>query len=146
MRIIFMAVALLMIVYLYPMLITDTLTTGTEDSIPFSTKQSTEQDFYKWQDREGVWHYSDEPHDSEVVEVITVDTKTNLIQGLHSKKLTDAAGEKSLGLESSKPVTSVSNKPTDETTNRIKKILDEAREVQTLMDMRNEKIKQATTN
>lgn len=38
---------------------------------------------YKWKDKDGQWHYSDEPpKDQSTVEQITVSNKTNIIQSL----------------------------------------------------------------
>lgn len=47
---------------------------------------TSKQSFYKWQDADGSWHYSDTPRAEGRVETVTVDTEANLIQGLREEK------------------------------------------------------------
>ena len=47
---------------------------------------TSQQSFYKWQDEDGSWHYSDTPRAQGNVETVTVNTNTNLIQGLREEK------------------------------------------------------------
>jgi len=57
------------------------------DSVEEKTDGLTsQQSFYKWQDEDGSWHYSDTPRAQGNVETVTVNTNTNLIQGLRGEK------------------------------------------------------------
>lgn len=47
---------------------------------------NSSQSFYKWQDENGTWHYSDQPQEGQNIETVTVNTNTNLIQGLRSEQ------------------------------------------------------------
>lgn len=47
---------------------------------------NSSQSFYKWQDENGTWHYSDQPQEGQNIETVTVNTNANLIQGLRAEK------------------------------------------------------------
>jgi hypothetical protein len=47
---------------------------------------NSSQSFYKWQDENGTWHYSDQPQEGQNIETVTVNTNANLIQGLRVEK------------------------------------------------------------
>tara|TARA_R110002072_G_scaffold140765_9_gene285259 strand:- start:21679 stop:22182 length:504 start_codon:yes stop_codon:yes gene_type:complete len=48
-----------------------------------SLSPSSNQTYYKWQDDQGQWHYSDQPPtSSNTVSTLQVDTNTNIIQSL----------------------------------------------------------------
>lgn len=56
-----------------------------KDKQKFSNVSSS-QTFYKWQDEDGRWHYSDKEFAAVGSEKVKVDPEANLIQGLRSKK------------------------------------------------------------
>lgn len=64
--------------------IPDKFLPGSSSSISApSALSSPNQTFYKWQDKQGQWHYGDQPPvESATVSTLQVDTNTNIIQSL----------------------------------------------------------------
>ena len=116
--------------------------TDSENSQSNEFSSMSTQSFYKWQDEAGTWHYSDQPQAGQKIETVTVNTNTNLIQGLRIEKkkeqvdVADKAPEKVETPSIPLPMTV----PLD----KVSKILDDANNIQQLMDSRNDKIEQAT--
>ena len=102
----------------------------------------TNQSFYKWQDEEGTWHYSDQPQAGEKNETVTVNTNTNLIQGLRidKKKETTAVAKKMPEKAETPSIPLPMTVPLD----KVSKMLDDANNIQQLMDNRSDQIEQAT--
>jgi hypothetical protein len=98
------------------------------------SSSSNSQSFYKWQDDDGTWHYSDKPPAEKNIETVTVNTNTNLIQGLRVvKKNEQPIIEKNLQPK-------VKNSPMTFPIEKISKILEDANNIQQLMDNRNKKM------
>lgn len=116
--------------------------TNSQGTKSHDSRSMTNQSFYKWQDEEGTWHYSDQPQAGEKNETVTVNTNTNLIQGLRidkkketiavAKKIPEKAETPSIPLPMTVPLDQVS------------KMLDDANNIQQLMDNRSDQIEQAT--
>ena len=116
-----------------------TSSTGSQNN---ESSISTSQSFYKWQDDDGTWHYSDQPQVGKNIETVTVNTNTNLIQGLRvEKKKEQAVLEKN-----PEPKVESSSIPLPMTVplEKVTKMLEDASNIQQLMDSRNQKIEQAT--
>jgi hypothetical protein len=108
------------------------------------SSSSTSQSFYKWQDDDGTWHYSDKPPAKKNIETVTVNINTNLMQGLRVvKKKEQSIIEKKLQSKvENAPIALSMTVPIE----KISKILEDANNIQQLMDNRNKKIEQATLN
>jgi hypothetical protein len=108
------------------------------------SSSSTTQSFYKWQDDDGMWHYSDKPPAGKNIETVSVNTNTNLIQGLRVvKKNEQPLIEKKSQLKvENAPMALPMTVPIE----KISKILEDANNIQQLMDNRNKQIEQATLN
>lgn len=100
------------------------------------------QSFYKWQSEDGTWHYSDQPQEGQKIETVTVNTNTNLIQGLRvEKKQEQEYEEKKPEPEVKAPAMSL---PMTVPLEKVSKMLEDASNMQQVMDDRNKKIEQAT--
>jgi hypothetical protein len=103
---------------------------------------NTKQSFYKWQDDNGNWHYSDQPQVGKNTETITVNTNTNLIQGLRAEKEdVKVVEEKKLEAKEEAPSLSL---PMTVPLEKVSKMLDDANNMQEIMDNRNKQIEQAS--
>jgi hypothetical protein len=122
----------------------DWFSTSSTGSHNNESSSSTSQSFYKWQDDDGTWHYSDKPPAEKNIETVTVNTNTNLIQGLRVvKKNEQPIIEKNL---QPKVENSPMALPMTVPIEKISQILEDANNIQQLMDNRNKKIEQATLN
>ena len=119
----------------------DYFTSSPKESTTSPIGVTSMQSFYKWQDENGTWHYSDQPQAGQNIETVTVDTNVNLIQGLkiekkkedHVRQVPKQAAElPSIPLPMTVPLEKVS------------KMLDDANNIQQLMDDRTDQIDQAT--
>lgn len=154
-RFIFIMLALLAIAFAGPMLIKKPDGTpfmeipfaekSLESSRSFSVSGNT-QSFYKWQDESGAWHYSDTPPEGKVVETITVDTNTNLIQGLKIEKPDDKniISEFDVKDDSVKEKSSDIPLPMTVPLEKVTDMLKDAHNIQNVMDNRAKQIEQAT--
>lgn len=99
------------------------------------------QSFYKWQDENGSWHYSDQPQAGQNIETVTVDTNVNLIQGLKVEKKKEYAVAKT-----NKPAAEMPSVPLPMTVplDKVTQMLDDANNIQQLMDDRTDQIERAT--
>lgn len=112
----------------------------------FNTDSNPEQSFYKWQDDDGTWHYSDQAPADRSSKTVTVNTNTNLIQGLRAGKAT------------TNTVTNVSSVPKNASSNstmpsiplpmtipveKLHKVIEDAHNIQNIMDNR---VKQLEVN
>jgi hypothetical protein len=121
-----------------PMDFLSTNSTGSKNNEPSNI---THQSFYKWQDDDGTWHYSDQPQAGKNIETVTVNTNTNLIQGLRREKNKELAViEKK---SESKTESLAMPLPMTVPIEKISKMLQNANNIQQLMDDRNQQIEQA---
>lgn len=115
-----------------------------DSSIGFSANGSS-QSFYKWQDDDGSWHYSDEAPAGKTVETVTVNTNTNLIQGLKTEKdqvdKTDRVSEikNNTAVEETSAIPLPMTVPIEKVTDMLK----DAHNIQHIMDSRSKQIDQA---
>lgn len=101
---------------------------------------NSSQSFYKWQDENGTWHYSDQPQAGQNIETVTVNTNTNLIQGLRMEKEEKEPEEKK---QEAKEETSSIPLPMTVPFEKVSEMLDDANNLQQVMDNRNKNIEQA---
>jgi hypothetical protein len=121
-----------------PMNFLSTNSTGSKNNEP---SNMTRQSFYKWQDDDGTWHYSDQPQARKNIETVTVNTNTNLIHGLRREKNKELAViEKK---SESKTESSAMPLPMTVPIEKISKMLQNDNNIQQLMDDRNQQIEQA---
>jgi hypothetical protein len=148
-RPIFIMIALVAIAFAGPMLMKK------PDGTPFmeapwessnkssdSSSVNTSQSFYKWQDEDGTWHYSDQPAAGQTIETVTVNTNTNLIQGLRIEKKEEKEAEKKQ--EPAKADVPSIPLPMTVPLEKVSKMLEDASNMQQIMDDRKNKIDQAT--
>jgi hypothetical protein len=122
----------------------DWFSTSTTSSHNNESSSSTIQSFYKWQDDDGTWHYADKPPAGKNIETVTVNTHTNLLQGLRvDKKKEQTVLEKTpeVQVESSSIAL-----PMTVPIEKVLKLVEDANNVQQLVDDRNKKIEHATLN
>lgn len=112
-------------------------------------KAFNEDVFYKWKGEDGTWNYADEPssegHDSEVIKVRT---DTNLIQGLkpdenmggEANKEYDVAPSQNANSQESSSMPAPITVPLE----KVHQMIKDAKDVQGLMNSREEDIKRAT--
>lgn len=100
------------------------------------SSSKTQHVFYKWQDDDGRWHMGDEPPDGVVLHAINVDTAANILQPVAapSGKSPSAAKQPSPGLSLPSPLTI---QPA-----QVKTLLQDAHNVQELMNERSQQIMQ----
>jgi hypothetical protein len=122
-----------------PLDLFSTSSTGSQNN---ESSINTTQSFYKWQDDDGTWHYSDQPQAGENIETVTVNTNANLIQGLRiEKKKEQVIVEKK---PEAKAESSAIGLPMTVPLEKVSKMLEDANNMQQLMDNRNKQIEQAT--
>jgi hypothetical protein len=122
----------------------DWFSTSSTSSNNNESSSNTTQSFYKWQNDSGTWHYSDKPPVGKNTETVTVNTNTNLIKGLRvdKKKEQPVIEKNSQPQVESSPVALPMKVPIE----KISKILEDANNIQQIMDNRHEQIEQATLN
>lgn len=122
-----------------PLDLFSTSSTGSQNN---ESSLNTSQSFYKWQDDEGTWHYSDQPQAGKNIETVTVNTNANLIQGLRiEKKKEQVIVEKKSEPKAESPAIGL---PMTVPLDKVSKMLEDANNMQQLMDNRNKQIEQAT--
>ena len=104
---------------------------------------NSSQTFYKWRGEDGTWHYSDQPQPGQNIETVTVNTNTNLIQGLRIEKEEEKEPEKIKGEAKAKEETSSIPLPMTVPFEKVSKMLEDANNMQQVMDNRNKKIERA---
>jgi len=107
----------------------------TSDQTPTSLPSTSSQKFYKWQDKQGTWHYGDTPPKNDPnFSTIEVDSNTNVIKSFPMPSKED------------QPATLNAPKMTNQTDipasnilslDRAMNVLNDAQKVQGLMDNRN---------
>jgi hypothetical protein len=120
----------------------DLFSTSSTGSQKNESSSLTTQSFYKWQDEDGTWHYSDQPQAGQKIETVTVNTNANLIQGLRLEK------KKEQVVEEKKPApkaeSSALSLPMTVPMEKVSKMLEDAANMQQVMDNRTKQIEQAT--
>ncbi|MFE8071188.1 DUF4124 domain-containing protein [Marinobacteraceae bacterium S3BR75-40.1] len=103
-----------------------------ESLVPAPVTDSGPDVFYKWQDAQGSWHYSDTPPENIQADAITVDPNTNLVPG-HP-----VAAEEGTGNEVPAPL-SAGEEPATElmpTPDRVKKLIEDAKQARDTLEQR----------
>lgn len=97
---------------------------------------------YRWQAPDGSWRFSDKPpQQTEVqggVETVYVDPNTNMIEGLPSKPVVEPSAEAGDDGAGFIPL------PMTVAPGQVQKMMDDARNIQTLMDERSQALEQMT--
>lgn len=110
------------------------------DKQEFSNITSS-QTFYKWQDENGQWHYSDKEFAAVNSEKVKVDTESNLIQGLRSKDEED----KEEGKEKSF-VSKVTTLPVSVSPEKVKDVFEDAEAARNAPQERLKQLEQMLNN
>lgn len=98
--------------------------------------EKTRQQYQKWQDEKGVWHFGDSVPEGVVTEVVNVDTAANVIRSIKLAKNEDPEQPtKSKSAGSSLPF------PATVSPDKVGEMMDDARNVQTLLDDRAAQLK-----
>ncbi len=103
---------------------------------------NSSQSFYKWQDENGTWHYSDQPQEGQNIETVTVNTNANLIQGLRVEKEEKIKDPKN-DVEEQNNSASIPL-PMTVPFEEVSKMLEDANNLQQVMDDRKKAIDNAT--
>jgi len=121
-----------------PLDLFSTSSTGSQNN---EMSVNTTQSFYKWQDEDGTWHYSDQPGEGQEIETVTVNTNTNLIQGLRTVKKKEIVEEKKPEPKAEAPRLSL---PMTVPMEKVSKMMNDASNMQQVMDNRTKQIEKAT--
>ncbi|MEH6449345.1 MAG: DUF4124 domain-containing protein [Oleispira sp.] len=120
----------------------DLFSTSSTGSQKNESSSHTTQSFYKWQDEDGSWHYSDQPQAGKKIETVTVNTNANLIQGLRIEKKKELVVEEKK--TEPKAESSALSLPMTVPMEKVSKMLEDAANMQQVMDNRTKQIEQAT--
>ncbi len=90
---------------------------------------------YRWQDKNGHWHLSDQPPAGEPFDTVNVDPNTNLIQGVSSEP--DAQDE-----DPQKSVSAPIPSPLTISPGKVQKLIEDAKNVQELANERERQLQQ----
>lgn len=98
---------------------------------------------YKWQDKDGQWHYSDAPPTgNEAIQIIEVSNRTNIIQSLPPEDMEDpqkkATAPKDAKARDNPPA--ITENPL--TLDNLRNIMQETQAVKELMEQRNRELEQ----
>lgn len=119
----------------------DLFSMGSKNNGNDSASINGSQSFYKWQGEDGTWHYSDQPQEGKNIETVTVNTNTNLIQGLRVEKKEVQVPQKNA--EEKQNVASIPV-PMTVPFEKVSKMLEDANNLQQVMDDRKTTIDSAT--
>lgn len=106
-------------------------------------KAFNEETFYKWKGEDGTWNYADEPDSGGYdAEVIKVRTDTNIIKGIKIGKEDGSVTDKELNSapEESSSIPAPITVPLE----KVHQMIKDAKDVQGLINSREEDIKRAT--
>jgi hypothetical protein len=120
----------------------DLLSMDSKESGTVSSSINSNQSFYKWQEEDGTWHYSDQPQEGKSIETVTVNTNVNLIQGLRVEKEDKIEGAKKK--EDTQKESSPISLPMTVPFEKVSKMLEDANNLQQVMDNRKKTIDNAT--
>jgi hypothetical protein len=93
---------------------------------------------YKWKDKDGVWHFSDKPHDHETNEKLTYNPNANIIQSLAKKEEEPEAEVKAVPIEPEPTSPGLTTVPLDQ----VPELMDQAKQYQDMVDQRNKMMEQ----
>jgi hypothetical protein len=112
-----------------------------DDKQELLSTEDTRQTYYKWQDKDGVWHFGDEVPEGITAQAVDIDTAANVIQ---SVKLPDKDSEADSGKKpQQEPAAPLPGLPMTVNPADIPKLLDDAKGVQALVDQHKKEIDQA---
>ena len=113
----------------------DLLSSFTPDIL---STNDTRQIFYKWQDVKGTWHFGDTPPKGTTAIEVSVDTAANVLRPVAAPEAPAADTKTSTGASSIVPLPMTVNPA------QIGKLIDDAKNVQHLMDDRVKSVDAAT--
>lgn len=105
---------------------------------PVISSEETRQTYYKWKDENGRWHMGDEVPEGAEVTAVEIDTAANIIQSI--KTPAKAAEEKE---EVEQPSAVMPGIPMTVNPKDVGKLIDDAKNIQTLLDERNQRMENA---
>lgn len=108
---------------------------GPEQPIDILSSEKTRQQYMKWQDENGVWHFGDEVPEGVTPQVVSVDTAANVIR---SVKLPEKESENDQ--QHSDPATPSVPLPMTVAPEQISQMMDDAANVQQLMNDRTKQL------
>ncbi len=113
-----------------------------DDKQELLSTEDTRQTYYKWQDKNGVWHFGDEVLEGVTAQAVDIDTAANIIQSVRLPQMDgeDGSADKKQTQEPAAPLPGLpmTVNPAD-----IPKLLDDAKGVQALVDQHKKDINQA---
>ncbi|UXD86004.1 DUF4124 domain-containing protein [Thalassolituus hydrocarboniclasticus] len=105
------------------------------------SSEDTRQTYYKWQDKSGVWHFGDDIPEGVTAQAVDIDTAANVVQ---SVKLTGKEGADSTENKTQQePALTLPGLPMTVNPADIPKLLEDASNVQSLVDQHKKEIDQA---
>ncbi|NIB39569.1 DUF4124 domain-containing protein [Pseudomaricurvus alkylphenolicus] len=123
----------------YPSALWQRLTGGVNQALPdFSGDSSAPTRVYKWRDKDGSWRYSDTPPEGIDAQSLDINPDTNLIQGLPQKQ-SEQQKKSQPATDNDLPGVPL---PLTVSPDQVQKMMDDARNVQQLMDQRSEMLEQ----
>jgi hypothetical protein len=125
-----------------PSLTLPSLSSGTDtlSSIPTSPEH---QQFYKWKDAKGQWHYGDKPPTNTPYKTININIQTNIIQHTPIPKQETAQASTSVQPAPPKPAYTPPKDDKDALTiDRALHIINDAKSVRNQMNERNKQLEQ----
>lgn len=103
-------------------------------SMDILSTEKTRQQFHKWQDEKGVWHFGDEVPEGMKTKVVKVDTAANIIRSIKVHKEEEAEGKAEIS-PSSLPF------PGTVSPDKVGEMMENAQNVQQLLDDRTAQMK-----
>lgn len=108
---------------------------GPEQPIDILSSEKTRQQYMKWQDENGMWHFGDEVPEGVVAQVVSVDTAANVIRSVKlPEKVPEEKEETDKGNTSGVPL------PMTVQPEQISQMMDDAANVQQLMNDRTKQL------
>lgn len=101
--------------------------------------EETRQTFYKWQDEKGQWHFGDDVPQGAKTVAVDVDTAANVLQSVKVPVKEEVAPKK----RAAEPVApAIPGLPMTVDPTEIPKLIDDAKNVQSLVDDRSKQLQQ----
>ena len=113
------------------------------DGLSLPAQKAAKQQVYKWKDADGVWHFSSEPPtDNSVFEQLEIDPNINVIASVPVEPKEEPVGQPQESVDSGQDEDDKDN-PVDfpYSPERVKKLMDDARDVQKTLNDRAERQK-----
>jgi hypothetical protein len=105
---------------------------GIDENMDILSTEQTRQQYAKWQDENGVWHFGDDIPEGVHTEVVNVDTAANVIRSVKLAKKEAANDSKKPGQPSAPSLPL----PMTVDPGKVSEIMDDATNVQNLLDER----------